>query len=296
MPGVVPLRPLGIGELLDGAVKIIRRYPKPTLVLSAVLTTVVTVIDVVFLAAFVHPQVVDEGSSFGETFANSGNLKPSTLLQIIVGTVLTGALVTVVSRAVLGQPATVRDAWAATKPRFWALIGVSFLGSLLWVLPMLVAIVVGVLTGGVGLLLLLGAVPLSIYLYVSFALAPAALILERIGVRASLKRSRQLTGRSWWRMLGILLLTAILTAVVASILVVPVAIIGGVSLVSSGNDSVGVTFLIISAVASGVAQILVAPYDAGMRALLYVDQRMRTEGLDVALQAAAATPAADPTA
>jgi hypothetical protein len=296
MPGVVPLRPLGVGELLDGAVKIIRRYPKPTLALSAVLTTIVTIVDVAFLAAFAVPQAIGADSGFGSGFSAGSNLNPSTFLQLFVGTVLTGALVTVVSRAVLGQPATVRDAWDATRPRFWALIGVSLLGSLLWALPILVAVLAGVLTSGVGFLLLLPAVPATIYLYVSFSVAPAALILERIGVRAALRRSRVLTGRAWWRVFGILLLTALLTSVVASVLVVPVAIIGGISIASSGGTELGVGFLIITAVASGIAQILVAPYDAGMKALLYVDQRMRTEGLDVALQAAAATPTADTTA
>ena len=59
-----------------------------------------------------------------------------------------------------------------------------------------------------------------------------------------------------------------------------------------GTGDVSVGMLILNTVAAGIAQILVAPYEAGMRALLYVDQRMRTEGLDVALQAAAATASA----
>ena len=45
-PGVVPLRPLALGELLDGAIKIIRRYPRPTLGLSAAIAAVVTVLNV----------------------------------------------------------------------------------------------------------------------------------------------------------------------------------------------------------------------------------------------------------
>ena len=33
-PGIVPLRPLGVGEILDGAFTSMRRYPKATLGLS----------------------------------------------------------------------------------------------------------------------------------------------------------------------------------------------------------------------------------------------------------------------
>ncbi len=46
--------------------------------------------------------------------------------------------------------------------------------------------------------------------------------------------------------------------------------------------------VVLSALGTGVASTLVAPFTAGVTALLYVDRRMRAEGLDVALQAAAA--------
>src|SRR3954471_10235184 len=45
-PGIVPLRPLGVGELLDGAFAAIRRYPRPTLGLAACVMLVVTTIQV----------------------------------------------------------------------------------------------------------------------------------------------------------------------------------------------------------------------------------------------------------
>ncbi|HSK58429.1 MAG TPA: hypothetical protein VK935_05175, partial [Actinomycetospora sp.] len=42
-PGVVPLRPLGLGEVLDGAVSVLRRYPRPSLGLAALVALVSTV-------------------------------------------------------------------------------------------------------------------------------------------------------------------------------------------------------------------------------------------------------------
>ena len=42
-------------------------------------------------------------------------------------------------------------------------------------------------------------------------------------------------------------------------------------------------------VGAGIAQTVVAPFTAGVRALLYIDRRMRAEGLDVSLMAAVAT-------
>src|SRR4051794_32416621 len=39
-PGIIPLRPLGVGELLDGAFTAMRRYPRATLGLSAIIAAV----------------------------------------------------------------------------------------------------------------------------------------------------------------------------------------------------------------------------------------------------------------
>ena len=42
---------------------------------------------------------------------------------------------------------------------------------------------------------------------------------------------------------------------------------------------------LVGAVAGALATTLVAPFTAGVRALLYIDRRMRAEGLDIALVA-----------
>src|SRR5687767_11648313 len=44
-PGVVPLRPLGLGEVLDGAVALVRGYPRAALGVSAVVALVTTLIQ-----------------------------------------------------------------------------------------------------------------------------------------------------------------------------------------------------------------------------------------------------------
>jgi hypothetical protein len=86
-------------------------------------------------------------------------------------------------------------------------------------------------------------------------------------------------------------LGSLITTVLSSILVVPVALVAELPLFTGGTATLGTGFFVVSALVSGLAQTLVAPYSAGLRALLYVDLRMRTEGLDVALQTAAATTA-----
>src|SRR5215472_2329483 len=53
-PGVIPLRPLSVGELLDGAFTSIRRNPKATLGIAAVLLTFSAVITTAVSLLLVH--------------------------------------------------------------------------------------------------------------------------------------------------------------------------------------------------------------------------------------------------
>src|SRR5664280_1774124 len=126
--------------------------------------------------------------------------------------------------------------------------------------------------------------------YATATSATAALVLERTSVRGALRRSRALVRHSWWRVAGILILAAVVAGVLNSVLTVPFAIFGGGSpfdLSGSGPD-LGFGALLLSAIGAIIAGTIVQPFNAGVQALLYVDRRMRAEGLDVTLAEAAA--------
>lgn len=291
-PGVIPLRPLALGELLDGAIKVIRRYPRPTLGLSAAIAVVVTALNTVGvlllhadLTSNAEPGTFD-GSQVAAGVAASG---PAQLLAFLAGLVLTGALIIVVGKAVRGQPATTSEVWAAVRPRIWALLGLALLTGLIVIAPLVVgvgaAIALGVGLGGAGLAL---GIPLgiagflaSVYLYIRLSLSSAAMVLEKTSVTEGLRRSHVLVKGSWWRIFGILLLTWLITAILGGIIAVPLI---GVSAVLTSQDSP--VYLVLQQLGAGLAGVLLSPFSAGVRALLYVDRRMRAEGLDVALQAA----------
>ncbi|MGB8652004.1 MAG: hypothetical protein WCD35_15230 [Mycobacteriales bacterium] len=298
VPGVVPLRPLGLGELLDGAIKIIRRYPRPTLGLSAVIAVVVTVVNVLFVVLS-GPQVDTTSGTdaqFNVAFGNAAASGPGSVVSYLAGLVLTGVLVVVVGKGVLGQATTTSEVWASVRPRIWALLGLSLLTGLLVALPAAVGILLGVLlgfaAGGIGIFLgiLLGAIGVAgtVYLYTRLVLAPAALVLEHAGVTTALRRSGVLVRGAWWRTFWVLVLTSIITGVLSGVIALPVTL---AALLIGGTGGVG--FHIATQVAAGLVSVVVAPFASGVRALLYVDRRMRAEGLDVGLQAAAA---ASPTA
>ena len=301
-PGIIPLRPLGVGELLDGSFTAIRRYPRATLGLAACVMLVVTVVQVLtqwYLLSGIEPPAQGETlSQAGDYFARFGTAASIDLVVTAVGTLLlTGLITAVIGEAVLGRPASAGDAWQRLRPLFWRLVGVTALTFLIVVgvetasaIPGIVLLAAGSGAGG-GVLLAIGLIAgtiVSVWLYISLALAPAAVVLERQTVRGALRRSRALVRTSWWRVFGILLLAAILASVVGGIISLPFGLAGG-GLTSLGNNNSELTFgqLVLSGLGGLLSGTIVRPFSAGVAALLYIDRRIRAEALDLALARAA---------
>ena len=304
-PGVVPLRPLGLGELLDGAVAIVRRYPRPTLGLAAIIALVTTLANIALVAFAFRPFLeLDEAAiEAGDTDAILGALGPAAvgftvtaLLAVLGGTLMTGAITAVVGKAVLGEPLSFGETWKQVRGQFPRLLALALLVILICTGIMVIAAVIcGVLIAidgylaFVGVPLVLASIGAALYVYYRLALAPCVLVLERTGVLPSMRRSGILVKGDWWRVFGILLLTAFIAGVVGQIVQVPFAILGtgGFSgVVDPGAELFGVRYLTMTALGQGLAATLITPFSAGVLALLYVDRRMRAEGLDVALAAA----------
>lgn len=323
-PGVIPLRPLGVSEILDGAVSTMRAHWRTVLGISLVVAIITTAVstfvtgtwfrdaNAIALDAGDDPNLDEALSALGGVLGGSG----VTALVSILGTVIATALLTVVvSRAVLGRPVTTGDAWREARGRLPRLLG------LLLLLPVLVAavIMVGVtpglivsvtLSGGAGVTLsvlggLAGAAA-GVWLWVRYSLAAPALMLEKQGVLASMRRSAKLVRGAWWRVLGIQLLTSVLVFVVAAIVEIPATIVafllGGESAadwLAGESATSGWTFLIVIGVSTVISSTITFPISAGVTALLYMDQRIRREALDLELARAAGltdygTPPYDP--
>ncbi|RII19879.1 hypothetical protein DSC45_07700 [Streptomyces sp. YIM 130001] len=319
-PGVIPLRPLGVGEILDGAVSTMRAHWRTVLGISLTVAVITEIVVVLLQGLVLNSQgstdaLSDPNASVDELSRALGNSLVETgvvLLISLLGTFVVTALLTMVtSRAVLGKSVTSSEAWRDARPQLPRLLGLTF------VLPLLAALVVGlcmvpgilisVTSGsdaGIALAMLgaLAGAVLAVWLMVRFSLSSPALMLEKQSIRKSLGRSAKLVRGSWWRVFGIQLLAAILVNVMVSIIVIPftfiaVALSGdGVSgFLGTGGGDVGWTFLIVSGIGSVIGSMLAFPITAGVTVLLYVDLRIRREALDLELVRAAGLsgPAAD---
>jgi hypothetical protein len=313
-PGIIPLRPLGVGEVLDGAIAAMRAHWKLMIGLSLVVALVTQAIAVPAQWAIlrnVDLSPLDERNPDADQLRDiMGPLVGSTAVLFVVmllgQLVITGILTLVVSRAVLGKDITLDRAWQGTKPLLWRLLGVSALTPLIpaglflaCLLPGLVlAALFGAAGGAVLVLGFIGGVVLFVYAYVLLALATPALILEKQTVGKALARSRKLVTGSWWRVCGILLLITILSGILGAIVQTPFGLATGFSQFGAAAVPDSFTDAMIVGIGGVIAYAITFPFNAGATALLYIDQRMRREALDLELARAAglvpddATPAA----
>jgi hypothetical protein len=308
-PGVIPLRPLSLGEILDGSVSVLRGHWRTVLGVTVVVAVVTQVCDVLLQRLLVpDPAQIDPSASATEALDQvAGALQSSLITALLslgitlIGTLFTTAVLTVVvSRSVLGRDVAFPDAWREARPRLPQLLGLTLLLPLISGALMAVAFVPALVTGtgagvAVSVLLFFAALAVALWLMIRFSLASPALMLERQGIIASMRRSAKLVRGAWWRTFGILLLTGLLTVLVTLVVAVPFSLIATVADGGSGLDSVlagetphfGWAYVVITGVGSVIASAITLPFSAGVTVLLYVDRRIRREALDLELARAA---------
>ena len=319
-PGIIPLRPLSIGDIYQGAFAAIKTNARTMFGFTAALLGVVLVISIATNYAIINlvlPNYLSPSSPYAAVFTSlSGSFSQlgGSLLQVLATVLLSGLIVVAVSRSVLGRVASSKEVWERTKSKFLPLIGLNIITSIISGLMMIIGIVVffvllasvastaktdreflqdlGVSLVGLLILMVISAL-VSSYLSIKFSVASPAMVLENLGVFAAIGRSWSLTRGNFWRLFGINILTAIITSMVAGIFGGIAGALGAIFVVvgsSSPEDvlaSLNTTY-ILTMVMSTIAQLLILPFTSSVNALLYIDLRMRKEGLDVELRNAVA--------
>lgn len=314
-PGLIPLRPLDFGTILGAPYRVLRRNPRPTFGVSLLIQGGILFLTflIVGLAAYASFSRVDfnfESSTpendqliagaFGATLLSS--LIPIALSLVATG-VMQGVLVLEAARQSVGEKLRFAQLWALAKGRVWDVAGYTVLLSLL--LFIAVAIIVGIAvaisvlggTGGstalgvgIALLLGLGLIVLGAWIGTKVAFVPSIMMLERASMRQAIARSWTLTNRAFWKILGTLLLVAVIINVASSIVTAPVQLLASLlpALIAPTGDVtalvvvlaiVYILIIIVSLVVAAVALVI----QSATTALLYIDQRIRKEGLDLEL-------------
>jgi MFS family permease len=295
-----------LGEILDGSFQAIRRNAKAMLGAALLAQTLGAIISAVLAA---------RAGSQGESFVLwLRGLSPAELAAlgfgvvvgalafaiatVLISIVLQGAMSVPVARATLNRRTGFRQMWTLSRSRVGALLG---LGGLMLLASVAVT---AVFVGGVVLLansmggrsalvivpLALGLVAAMMWIYIRLLLTPSAVVVEELGVMDGLRRSWQLTRHNWWRIFGITLVVALLIGIISQIVLIPVSLVsGGLTSVLSPHSghAEGRALSIATGIASTLVSAMVAAagyaFQTSVLALLYVDLRMRKEGLDLSL-------------
>ena len=262
----VQLRPRGVGEILDAAFRLCFTHWRPL-----VTATLVVVVPVQILATVVLFSAFPDNLTTEQVFL--GPEVPAEDVGVFFAGQLVSSVLTIlmVLLTIAACFKAVADAYLGSQPDWRASVrfAVRRLAPLLWISVLY------------GLGLVLGFVALiipGIFLAIAWSLAYPAALVEDVRGAAALKRSFQLVRGRWWPVFGVQLVGAILVSVIAGI--VQVIILAPVFFV----DSL-LALPVLSGLASIVGYAISTPLQAAIVAIVFFDQRVRKEGLDLELMA-----------
>jgi hypothetical protein len=295
------------GEVLDGSFQTVRRNAAAMLGAALLAQTLATVVGEVITA---------ETTSQGQSIAMwvSGMAPPDRvglgfglligaallgLLSFFISIVLQGVMAVPVARSVLNWRTGFKEMWKLSRSRIGSLVaygGLQILAGITLgvVLMGAVLLLVDGMRGASALVLVplfIGSILTVLWLSIRLMVVPAAIVVEDRDVLDGLRRSWHLTRHNWWRIFGIVLVTSLLVGIISQIVLIPLNLAsGGLSSVIAphgGDDGqraldagIGVATIIITAVVGAVGYA----FQTSVLGLLYMDLRMRKEGLDLALQ------------
>lgn len=282
----VRLRPLPVGELLDETFKLYRRHFN---VIAGV--AIVVILPNLLLALLSGSYRANPISYLQQVMQNLNDPaalqaiqnrqaqytgSPLYLLSFPITLLLlpiTGAaLFRAATSLAAGNVETIGSVLLGTVQRYFAIAGIGLLTGL-------------VLSGSIAVV----TIPIVLWVVIRWAVDMPALFAERVGPVKAIGRSWNLTRDSWWRTFGILILVGIMVSLIQTALG---ALFGGVAALVPGlSDDIRAGLVttvstLVNALVGAITPIAIT--------LLYLDLRVRKEGLDLDQLARQALPGTAP--
>lgn len=315
--GIIPLHPLTFGMLLGKAFAALRHNPKALFGFAVVIQLIVViatagVMGVVLFTTFSRLETVSPSSpDFEAVFA--GTIAINLLAGLLVGlasiaftALMQGVVAAEVGYATVGVKATLRMLWRRMLPAFWRLAGFASLSvlALFGGLAIVAGVIGALIAGGLGgtpemigivvlvvVLLGLAAIPLTVWLSTKLLLVPSILVLERARFREAFVRSWRLTRGRFWVAFGVTFLISLIMGLAMQVVSFPTAMLSsflGTVITPTGASEpsavVGYVFALLAPqVLLLILQAIAIVVQSTGGVLVYLDCRMRYEGLDQAL-------------
>jgi hypothetical protein len=260
-PFTPQLRPLSIGEMLDAGFRLFRNRFGTLMACVLVPVVPLSVISTILVGSVDDTAFDVNAPASDSSSADVANLIDN-LLSGAAAAIAIAACFRVISSAYLGERTD-----AATSLRY----GLSRL------IPLVVAYIAMSVCIGIGLILIL--IP-GIFLAVKWSMTFPAIVAERAGPFAAMRRSWQLTRGHWWRTFGTLLVVVLISFVLAF------AILVGFGAAVATSDSISeLAFAVLITAVTIIVLAILYPLTAAIVTVLYYDLRVRNEGFDLQLLA-----------
>ena len=307
----MPLRARGVLETLDLTIKVFRRYFKVLMAWSALSIGVCALVGL-FGAASAGSTFFDSSNPYPYSGFNTtvwASLMLSSLgasaLAFFCYPLMVGASACCVAGAVRGQNIKFAQCWSFSRPRYWSMLGQTFLAFLvMWIAFIGAAIAFGLVIAlgifvvsslpgfAAGFIAIIGGIILYAGFFVVMMLAGLWLVLVPVVVcmeennrnSNALGRAMSLLRGNWRRAAGLMLLVWIGFILIGLIFQAPLALLetpqGG-----TGGLLMGGSFL-----AQMVFWLAGMPFYTLLISLFYIDARVRNEALDLEWSSHVGTP------
>jgi hypothetical protein len=311
-PGIIPLHPLSFGTILGRSFAALRQNPKVLLGFALVVQTlaylvVIVAVAGVAIASFTRLDTLTPGTEEFDTVL-AGSVAITLIAGIVLGlaagalgVIVQGIVVVEVTHAAVAEKLTLGALWRQVKPIVWRLIGYALLLTLAVIAAVAIVVVALVAIGiasppvaiGLTVLVILGSIPLIYWLTIKLLLAPAAIIIEHATIGQAVVRSWTLIRGRFWVALGVILVVSLVFGAVAQVVSIPMTFLStGLTTViaPTGDPSVSeligvLVVLLATQVLTLLLQAVLVVVQSSATALIYIDCRMRREGLDLDLLA-----------
>lgn len=256
--GGTPIPSRGFGDLLGMAFEQYKDNIAKLVPIVAVVVVPLSFIGafltgVVFKPENVTTTTIDPTTGIPTTTLDSGSFTTlivgsllGAAIAVMVSALLQAAIMKAAAQAIVGDPVDVKASYR------W---GMRKIGPVIWI-----SILVGLIVA-VGFVLLI--IPGIIFM-VFLSVAIPALVVENQRGTGALGRSWNLVKGNWWFVLGFIVVTWIISAVVSGIL-----------------GAIGGSNWIMMWITDAIGQMITAPFTALVSIILYVELRARHEALTV---------------
>ncbi|WP_236241105.1 hypothetical protein [Streptomyces sp. CC228A] len=311
-PGVIPLGPLGLGDVIGGAFTTLwRAWAAFTGFCCSVFGLLLALLGIVVLIGFLTLGATVGDVLILEADDTAFDATPVILLLVVfylcvlLGSGIAVSLLYAVGpaalrMAVVGGPVRFGMLWRQAWARVWAVLGALVLSWLCAMLPMVAVIAAVAFLGAasdgapwvwaIGVPAVLGAIALAAWVGVRFSLASSAAVLERLGPVQAMRRSARLVEGAWWRVLGFSVVGWLIAAAVSWVIQTVfqlVAVVPFLVMLPSDSSDVPVAGILVMValftVGFALSQIVGSVFPSLVQGLIYIDRRIRTENLAASL-------------